>query len=70
MKVELKYSQNKNESLERDNIALVKEVSDKPLDEHETTLQKFIITSFNRTKLASMIYGVSRSKGEGLGYKI
>ena len=31
-------------------------------------LQEFIINGFNRTKLASMIYGVSRSKGEGRDY--
>lgn len=41
---------------------------DKPIDEHEMALRKFIITGFNRTKLPSMIYGVSRSKREGLGY--
>lgn len=41
---------------------------DKPIDEHEMALQDFIITGFNRTKLASMIFGVSRSKEEGLGY--
>lgn len=40
----------------------------KPLDEYEMTLQQFVITGFNGTRLASIIYGVSRSKGEGLGY--
>lgn len=68
LKDELKSSQNKNEALERDHIALVKEISDKPLDECEMALQKFIITGLNRTKLTSMIYGVSRRKGDGLGY--
>ena len=43
-------------------------MSNKPLGEHEMALQEFIITGFNMTKLASMIYGVSRSKGEGIGY--
>lgn len=49
-------------------IALVKEVSDKPLDKHEMALQEFIMNGFNRTKFASMIYGVCKSKGEGLSY--
>lgn len=43
-------------------------MSDKPFDEHEMGLQKFTIIGFNRTKPASMIYGVSISKEEGLGY--
>lgn len=43
-------------------------MSDKPLDEYERALQEFVITDFNRTKLVSIIYGVSRKKGEGLGY--
>lgn len=31
-------------------------------------LQEFIMTDFERIKLASMIYGVSKRKGEGFGY--
>lgn len=68
MKDELKSAQSKDEVLEKDHIALVKEVSDKPLDDHEMTLQKCLINDFNRTKHASMIYGVSRRKREALGY--
>lgn len=68
LKDELKASQKKTESLERDHMAQVNKVCDKPLREHEMDLQKFIITGFERTKLASMIYGVSKSEGEGLGY--
>lgn len=45
----------KNEALERYHISLVKEMSDKPFDEREITLQKFIRVGFNKTKLASMI---------------
>lgn len=41
---------------------------DKTLDEHEMTLQEFIIIGFNMTKIISMIYGVSISKGAGLVY--
>lgn len=55
MKEELNYVQSKIEALEKDHITLVKEVYDKPLDEHEMALQEFIITDFNRTKLASMM---------------
>lgn len=43
-------------------------MSDKPLDEYELDIKEFVITGFNRTKLESMIDGVSRSKEEGLGY--
>lgn len=68
LKDELKYSQNKKEALDIDHIALVKEVSDKPIDNHEMNLQEFIITGFNKTKLASMIYGVSIRKWGCLGY--
>lgn len=68
LKEESHYVQNENDALEKDHIALVKEVSDKPVDEYEMALQEFIINGFNKTKLASMIYGVSRSKGECLGY--
>lgn len=62
MKEELKASQDKIESLERDHTALENK-DDKPLNEHEMTLQEFITTGLERTKLASMIYGVIKSKG-------
>lgn len=32
------------------------------------TLHDFLIMGINITKFASMIYGVSKSKGEGLGF--
>lgn len=41
---------------------------DKYLSEHEMTLQDFIITCLERIKIASIIYGVSKIKGKGLGY--
>ena len=41
---------------------------DKPPDKYESTLQEFVIFGYNITKLASMIYGVSNRKGEGLGF--
>lgn len=69
MKEELNFVQNKNEALEKDHIALVKEVYDKPFNEHEMHLQEFIINGFNITKLSSMIYGVSKSKWEGYSQK-
>lgn len=68
LKDKLKSSQNKNEALERDCIALIKENSNKPLHKREMSLQEFIITGFTKTKLASLIYGLSMSKGEGIGY--
>lgn len=42
-------------------------MSYKPLDKYELDLQELFISDFNRTKLASMIYGVSGRKGECLG---
>lgn len=68
LKEELNSVQNKNNALDKDHIALVKEVSIKPLDDHEMALQEFVINDFNKTKLSFIIYRVSRSKGEGLGY--
>lgn len=38
LKDELKSIQNKNEAIKKDHTALVKEVSDKPLDESEIDL--------------------------------
>ncbi|XP_050889937.1 uncharacterized protein LOC127095267 [Lathyrus oleraceus] len=67
LKDELKFVQNKKEALEKDRIGLVKEMSNKPLDECELALKEFLINGFNRNKIASIIYGVSISKGEGLG---
>lgn len=43
-------------------------MSNKPLDKHVLALQELIIYGFERTKLTSMIYELSKSKGEGLGY--
>lgn len=43
-------------------------MSDKPLSEYEMDLQEFFISGFNRTNIVSMIYSISRSKGECLGY--
>lgn len=60
-KDELKAYQKNIESLERDHIAQVNKVFDKPLSENEMTFQEFIITGFERVKLASMIYGVNKS---------
>jgi hypothetical protein len=37
-------------------------------DDHEDALHEFIRCSFNRSKIASMIYNVSRNNGEGIGY--
>lgn len=43
-------------------------MSNKPINSREMALREFIITCFNMTKLASIIFGVSRSKGGGLDY--
>lgn len=66
MNEELNYVQNKNEALEKDHIALVKEVADKPLDEPKMAIQEYTINGFNIIELASVIYGLSRSKRKSL----
>jgi hypothetical protein len=43
-------------------------LSEKINDDHENALQEFIRNGIKRSKLASMIYHVSRNKGEGIGY--
>lgn len=67
VKEELKSSQDKIESLKWIHIALGNK-DDKPLSEHEISLQEFITISIERTKLSSMFYEVSKSKWEGMGY--
>lgn len=39
------------------------------LNEYEYNFQKFLTTSLNKSKMASMIYGVSRNNRSGIGYK-
>lgn len=46
----------------------MKNMSDKSMDKNELDLWDFIISGYDRTKLASIIYGVSKSNGERLGY--
>lgn len=46
----------------------MKNMYDKPLNKNELVLQDFIEFGYDRIKLASIIYGVSKSKGEGLSY--
>lgn len=46
----------------------MKSMSDQSLDKNELTLQNFIVYGFERTKLNSMIYGVSKSKGGGIKF--
>ncbi|WJX52128.1 hypothetical protein P8452_38270 [Trifolium repens] len=41
---------------------------DKVPPEHECVLQEFLINGMKRSKIASLIYHVSRNRGEGLGF--
>ncbi|KAK2401717.1 putative mitochondrial protein [Trifolium repens] len=41
---------------------------DKVPPEHEFALQEFLINGMKRSKIASLIYHVSRNRGEGLGF--
>lgn len=65
----LNFSKDKIDKLKKDQIALIKDMSDEPLNEYDLSLQEFFISGFNKTKFASMIYGVSRSKWEGFDYR-
>jgi hypothetical protein len=42
--------------------------SNKPLSEQEIALQEFNVTGIDRSKVAYMIYGVRRNKGERIGF--
>ena len=68
LKDRLTLSEEKYEKPDKDQMTLAQDMSNKTLDKNELTLQNSIIYGFKRTKLASMIYVVSKSKGEGLGY--
>lgn len=68
IKDELSFSKDNIEIIKRGHICFVKDMSGKPLNEYELALQEFVIVDFNRTKLSSMIYGVSRGKRECLSY--
>lgn len=39
------------------------------LNEYDCNFQKFLTTSLNRSKMTSMIYGVSKNNRSGIGYK-
>jgi hypothetical protein len=43
-------------------------LDDKVPPEHEFALQEFLINGMKRSKIASLIYHVSRNRGEGLGF--
>ncbi|KAI5434233.1 hypothetical protein KIW84_021195, partial [Lathyrus oleraceus] len=55
-------------TLEKGHITLVNKLSDKNLNEREIALQECIISGMERIKFASIIYGVSKSKGKGMSY--
>jgi hypothetical protein len=38
--------------------------------EHEAVLQDFLINGMKRSKIASLIYHVSRNRGEDIGYSL
>jgi hypothetical protein len=41
---------------------------DRPLTKYDNALKELIIDGIDRSKLASMIYGVSINKGDGIGF--
>lgn len=50
LKEELKVSQSKFETLQKDHITLVNKSSDKNLNEHEITLQDFIMIGIEKAR--------------------
>jgi hypothetical protein len=57
----MKISKYRNKFLEESQFSNIKKVNT-----HDNALEDFIIGGIDRSKLASMIYGVSRNKGEGI----
>ena len=42
--------------------------SEKPLSKQEIFLEEFIMIGIDRSKVASMIYGIHRNKSKGIGF--
>ena len=40
----------------------------KPMFEHDAALHEFINTGIDRTKVASMIYGINENNKKGIGF--
>src|SRR4030043_770616 len=68
---------NKNQSLvmvfmEKKHLALKQRVCDgmpyEPVAEHEIALEEFMWAGLDRSKLASIIYYISKNNGEGIGF--
>jgi len=54
---------------EYNNLKIVTEKGDnKPMSEHDASLQEFIIIGINRTKVASMIYSLNQNNKKGIGF--
>ena len=43
--------------------------ADEIIKEYDHSFQKFLVKSIDRSKMASMIYGVSRNGRKGIGYQ-
>ena len=59
----------RNEILEKNQLSNIKKI-DRPLAKFDNVLEEFIIGGIDRTKLISMIYGVSRNRREEIGFTI
>lgn len=68
IKDELNLSKEKIENFEKEQLASMKNMSDKSLDKNELAIWDFNTSGYDRTKISSIIYGVSKSKEGGLGY--
>lgn len=58
----------RNEILEKGQLSYTQKKIDRPLNKYDNSLKEFIIHSIYRSMLASMIYGFSRNKGEGISF--
>ena len=56
----------RNEILEKSQLSYTQKKVHRSLNKYDNPLEEFIIDGVDRSKLASMIYGVSRNKGEGI----
>ena len=61
--------ENELQNTQKETISKVLSNPDKIIKEYDHRFQKFLAKNIDRSKMASMIYGVRRNVKKGLGYK-
>ena len=69
LKEKISKLENNLQNTQKETISEVPSNSDKIIKEYDHSFQKFLAKNINRSKMASMIYGVSRNGRKGIGYK-